>query len=454
MARTSAMTGGTNSFQTTSEDINKVRTNFFTDGPVGAITNTSGVAPMTGVGAVNAQSTPNMTVQLTGGDFLVTATPTSQASQRFNVTMDANSSYTINSNTSGGTRYDYIYVSLSAALLANPDVNGSTVGTWYTSRSTSSSTDNGTPPTYGYCVAVVTVTNGAASITNGNITDSRVQSGVSAFGASVTSDGSLNPSVLKDSSDRIADYVKPGTGVVAISSGLVGTFSDITYYISGKRYTKTSIANKTYTASKDTYVDINTSGTITYTEVANNAASPSLAASSIRVAIVVTNGSAITSVNQGSTQATAPTVSSNVLLTVCDSLGNLIYPTSPNPRLIGYRNNSTAPFNVTTTNQAVVSITVIIPPGRQYRVLTSTYALQAGSGVYGNQALYDGTITGTTLKTNQNYSSASAWVANPVFWADGTNTTSSPVTKTFTLGAQSVSGTASSYGSSLEVELV
>ena len=84
---------------------------------------------------------------------------------------------------------------------------------------------------------------------------------------------------------------------MAISSGLVGTFSDITYYINGFRYQKTGIPNKTYTASKDTYVFIDTNGVVTYSEVANGATAPSTPASSILVAVVVTSAGAITSVS-------------------------------------------------------------------------------------------------------------------------------------------------------------
>ena len=109
-------------------------------------------------------------------------------------------------------------------------------------------------------------------------------------------------------SEYQSNFVASG-GVVAQTSGLVGTFSDIVYYISGVRYTKSSVADKTYTASKDTYVDINGAGTVTYVEVANGAASPALTASSTRVAKVATDGSAITAVLQNGT----------------DSLGNKIY---------------------------------------------------------------------------------------------------------------------------------
>jgi hypothetical protein len=132
-------------------------------------------------------------------------------------------------------------------------------------------------------------------------------------------------------SEIISNFVASG-GTVAQSAGLVGTFSNIVYYISGVRYTANSVANKTYTASKDTYVDINASGTVTYTEVANGAASPSLTAGNIRVAKVVTNVSAIASVVQAGG----------------DSLGNPVSPNGPekteewrewNPTLSGWSAN-------------------------------------------------------------------------------------------------------------------
>lgn len=176
MARTSVLTGGTNSAQTTSEDLNGLATDLVSDGVVGALTNTSGVAPMTGGLSVNAQGSPNTTTAVGAGVAYVTATPTSQGSQRLRVKIDAQN-VTHTSNSSGGTRYDWIYVKVDAALAANPISDMSTTGTIVVSRSTSSSTDNGTPPAYGYHIATITLTNGFTSVTNGNIADNRVQTG-------------------------------------------------------------------------------------------------------------------------------------------------------------------------------------------------------------------------------------------------------------------------------------
>lgn len=112
-------------------------------------------------------------------------------------------------------------------------------------------------------------------------------------------DGSLKNTSLdafrKPSEVAFSPFVASG-GVIAQTSGLTASFSDLVYYITGLRHTKTGVANRLYTASKDTYVDIGTDGVLDYTEVANGAASPALSASHIRLAKVVTSGAAVTSV--------------------------------------------------------------------------------------------------------------------------------------------------------------
>lgn len=175
------LTGGSNNYATTSEDLNALQTDILSEGVVGAIGNTAGVAPATGALACNAQGTPDMTVAVTAGKAYVTVTPTSQGSQLLRANIAAQNA-TIAANSTGGTRYDWIYVSMSASGAANPAVDGTGVASISVSRSTSSTTDNGTPPTYGYNIAVVTVTNGAASITNGNIRDTRALVALSTTG--------------------------------------------------------------------------------------------------------------------------------------------------------------------------------------------------------------------------------------------------------------------------------
>lgn len=185
---TDVLTGGSNNHETTSEAANAVATDFVSEGVVGAITNTSGVAPATGSFAVNAQGTPDMTVAVSAGQAYVTATPSSQNSQTLRVRNTATANVTISANSSGSTKYDWIYLSVSAANAANPNAAGDNVTTLVASRSSSSSADDGTPPTYGYLLAVVTVANGASSITNGNIADRRATSGVTPAQDTVTDD--------------------------------------------------------------------------------------------------------------------------------------------------------------------------------------------------------------------------------------------------------------------------
>ena len=170
------ITGGVNNHTTTSEEANSFATDFVGAGVVGITSNTSGVAPMTGNLAVNAQGTPDMTVAVTAGQAYVTATPSGQGSQKVRVYMSANENVTIAANSSGSTKYDWVYLKVDAAKAAAPNLAGSDVASLVTSRSTSATTDDGTPPTYGIAIAVVTVANAASSITNGNIKDVRSQS--------------------------------------------------------------------------------------------------------------------------------------------------------------------------------------------------------------------------------------------------------------------------------------
>lgn len=188
-------------------------------------------------------------------------------------------------------------------------------------------------------------------------------------------------------SEIISDFVSSG-GVVAQSAGLVGTFSNIVYYIAGVRYTATSVANKTYTASKDTYVDINSSGTPIYPEVANGAASPALTSGYIRVAKVVTNGSAITSVTQNGQ----------------DSLGNNIYnmisylPGGPAVSVVGTNEStsSTSPANLSTVQAVTVNI------GRSGKALVSI-AASINSSTTAQAAKAHFAVSGaTTVAANDN----------------------------------------------------
>jgi hypothetical protein len=171
---TNILTGGTNNHETTSENANAPATDFIRDGFIGTLGNTVGVAPATGAYAVNAQGTPDMTVAVSPGVAYITATPTGQGSQKLRARSTQSENVTINANSTGSTRYDWIYLRVDADNAADPATDASDVTDLYVSRSTSSGSDNGTPPTFGLLIAVVTVANAASSITNGNISDRRV----------------------------------------------------------------------------------------------------------------------------------------------------------------------------------------------------------------------------------------------------------------------------------------
>lgn len=86
--------------------------------------------------------------------------------------------------------------------------------------------------------------------------------------------------------------IDPGASLTMIIPGGIA-------YVIGVRVVKPNGAvdlTRTYTASKDTYVDISDAGVITYTEVVNGAGAPAIAGSSIRLMKVITNGTEITSV--------------------------------------------------------------------------------------------------------------------------------------------------------------
>lgn len=187
---TSILKGTDNNYETTSEMANGLGTDFGSEGVVGAITNTSGVAPMTGAFAVNEAGTPDMTVDVTAGTAYVTATPTGQGSQLLRVVSSATESVTINANSTGGTRYDWIYLQIDATNAAAPNSTGSNVASLVTQRSTTLATDSNGTPANSYAIAVVTVANGASSITNANITDKRANAGIE------TADGTVTPAKL------------------------------------------------------------------------------------------------------------------------------------------------------------------------------------------------------------------------------------------------------------------
>lgn len=192
---TSVVTGGSNSHATVASEANTYATDFVNQGVLGAITNTSGVAPAAGSFGVNQNTGSDMNVKVLGTGnttstasvAYVTATPSTQDKQVLRARMTSDyTGYAINSNSSGVTVYDWIYLQASATNATTPNAAADNVINLFTSRSSSSSSDTGSPPTYGILLAVVTVANGATAITNSNISDRRTQTTVSTGSTSTT----------------------------------------------------------------------------------------------------------------------------------------------------------------------------------------------------------------------------------------------------------------------------
>lgn len=177
-------------------------------------------------------------------------------------------------------------------------------------------------------------------------------------------------------------------------------------YINGRRISMSAVVARTFTASKDTYIDIldnaDGTGTLVYTEVTNNVASPALAANSIRIGIIITGASNIASVgsvNQGQQDKVLP-IASSVAYSVTDSLGNLICNRTPTPGLIGYRQIISTFTTTSTTPVAITGLAcpAIIPAGRRVRVTLSSSGITNNTA--GNTALaqiFKGTINASNI---------------------------------------------------------
>jgi hypothetical protein len=191
------------------------------------------------------------------------------------------------------------------------------------------------------------------------------------------------------------DYVASGcvwTADAAGSTRLASMTSGVAY-INGRRHTVAAVTSRTFTASKDTYIDllysvVDNVATPVYTEVANNAASPALAANSIRIGIIVTGVSSIAaaaSINQGQEDRVLP-IASSIPYAVTDSLGNLICPRDPNRRILGKRQIVANFTNATTpalTDVTGLNTTVNVPTGRKVKISVDGNYVTA-SGAAGN----------------------------------------------------------------------
>lgn len=197
------------------------------------------------------------------------------------------------------------------------------------------------------------------------------------------------------------------TRAASMTSGVV--------VINGNPLTVATVTARSFTASKDTYVDLSDNGDgtalITYTEATNNAASPALAANSIRIAIIVTDGTDIQdagSVNQGEPGKVLPIASSRPYMTT-DSLGNLICPRDPNRKILGYMQTTSNATTTTNTNVASLSCPITVPANRKIKItVNSGAALNTGANGGLGLVIYTGATLGTLttqIASDRTYSS-------------------------------------------------
>jgi hypothetical protein len=219
--------------------------------------------------------------------------------------------------------------------------------------------------------------------------------------------------------DVAFDFVQSGLVWTADAAGSTRNASMTSgiLRINGRRYSVSAVTARTFTASKDTYVDIlaNSDGTATvvYTEATNNAASPALAGNSVRIAIIVTgagNIAAASSINQGQEDRVLP-IASSIAYSVTDSLGNLICPRDPTRKLLGYR-QITSTFTGSSATPAQItglSVPIIIPTGRKIKVCLDGPDVQASvanNTVY--RSLYVGAVGGTKIQEANVYITANS----------------------------------------------
>ncbi len=248
--------------------------------------------------------------------------------------------------------------------------------------------------------------------------------------------------------DTQFDHVNSGLVISgdSLGSNRNASISAGTCYINGIKATVSASSARTYTASRDTYVDVLLSGstaTLVFTEVTNNAASPALASNSIRIGIVVTGASTIAnagSINQGQEDKVLP-IASSIAYTTTDSLGNLICPRDPNRKLLGYR-QITASVNATSQAQILgLTVPVIVPTGRKVKIRCVMPEGRNSTSPQDIQiSIWDGTVgVGTRLNYNLGTVYANTGTATVSPEAVVTPTSAS---KTYNISASSTGGTA------------
>jgi hypothetical protein len=157
------------------------------------------------------------------------------------------------------------------------------------------------------------------SVLNGNIDADNIKPGSLAWSLFGSVSNAIPSTAMQDSGNL--EQFRDDANISFIVSGIIWSTltglnaamtSGIYYSPTGIRNAPAAVSSYTFSASKDTYIDFGPNGgSPSYTPVANGADAPALTANYIRVALVVTNGTGITTIRQNG----------------YDSKNNKIYPT-------------------------------------------------------------------------------------------------------------------------------
>lgn len=258
---------------------------------------------------VAQHSTPNASVDIAVGRAYV---PNSALTMFYATYLNALANLAIGANASGNPRIDAIVLYIDLAV--SPNATGTNVAKFYDVQGTPAGSPvapngaailaaiNNNP----YIVlAHVAVANGFTTIGNGDITDERATASLGSGG------GSGNEAFQS----AFLNFVQSGLNG-SVVSGLSGSINTGTFFFNGVQIDAASDGGHTYTANKDTYVDIDNTGTYFYLPVNNDATAPDITADSIRIAKFVTNGTDITDIVQDGLLDTA-------------TVPNFVYPTNP-----------------------------------------------------------------------------------------------------------------------------
>lgn len=191
-----------------------------------------------------------------------------------------------------------------------------------------------------------------------------------------------NNSLIKFRQEALDPFFKAGGTLWSISSGRVGTMNSGVLYYDGQRIPVNAVATKTFTASKDTYVDVSSAGVVSYKEATIGDTAPVVDPGKTRLAIITTDASNITSIYQKDR----------------DNAGNLVGNTKPvakassTPRISLVTTASSILADV--TNADIVAVTALAE--------NTTIAQPAGTPANGQGLMFRIKDNGTGRTLNWN----------------------------------------------------